>query len=384
MLAAGTAAQASFSALTIGLPVLAPALREAYRLDLSQIGIVLASEWVGALATLLLWGIAADRVGERAVLAAGLAGCALFLAAAAYAPGFLSLVALLALAGAAGASVTSASGRAVMRWFRPSERGFALGVRQTAIPLGGLIAALVLPLLGLEAAFLFLAATCGTGAVVGSVLIRDPGLPAPATARRDGALTNRRLWRLCAASGLYLVAQVALIGFAVLFLHDERGFSKGRAAAVLAVVQVLAALLRVAVGRWSDALRARVVPLRRVGLAIVVTLALATVLLDAPAPLLVPALVAAGSLSMAWNGLSFTAAAELAGSWRSGAAIGFQQSVLSVAGVAASVAFAAAVSATSWHAAYALAALAPLGGWALLRPLAEVPTHHPPPSRGGR
>ena len=40
---------------------------------------------------------------------------------------------------------------------------------------------------------------------------------------------------------------------------------------------------------------------------------------------------------MAWNGLSFTAAAELAGAARSGAAIGFQQSVLSGLGVLAPI-----------------------------------------------
>ena len=37
---------------------------------------------------------------------------------------------------------------------------------------------------------------------------------------------------------------------------------------------------------------------------------------------------------MSWNGLSFTAAAELAGGTRSGAAIGFQQSVLAGVGAA--------------------------------------------------
>ncbi len=72
---------------------------------------------------------------------------------------------------------------------------------------------------------------------------------------------------------------------------------------------------------------------------------------------------------MAWNGLSFTAAAELAGARRSGAAIGFQQSVLSAIGVAAPVLFAVSISSLSWTAAFALAALFPLLGWLALRPL---------------
>ena len=72
---------------------------------------------------------------------------------------------------------------------------------------------------------------------------------------------------------------------------------------------------------------------------------------------------------MAWNGLSFTAAAELAGRARAGAAIGFQQTALGVAGLAVPFAFAAIVSASSWHVAYAAAAAAPLVGAWVLGPL---------------
>ena len=69
VLAAGTLSQTSFSALAIGLPVLVPTLREEYDLTLGQIGVVLGAEWIGALVTMLPWGIAADRFGERVVLA---------------------------------------------------------------------------------------------------------------------------------------------------------------------------------------------------------------------------------------------------------------------------------------------------------------------------
>src|SRR5204862_5366651 len=107
------------------------------------------------------------------VLSSGLACCAAALAGAAYAPGFASLFALLGLAGAAGASVNAASGRAVMIWFPASERGLALGVRQTAIPLGGLVAALVLPAVSLRAAFVMLAALLLGGALFGVAVIRE-------------------------------------------------------------------------------------------------------------------------------------------------------------------------------------------------------------------
>ena len=41
-------------------------------------------------------------------------------------------------------------------------------------------------------------------------------------------LRDRRLVLLCLGSSLYLVAQIAITGFVVLFLHDQRGFSPGR------------------------------------------------------------------------------------------------------------------------------------------------------------
>jgi MFS family permease len=355
----------------IGLPVLAPALRDAHELSLFRVGLVLDSVWIGSLLTLLPWGLLADRVGERLVLGGGLGACGAALAGAGWAGGFWSLVLVLALAGAAGAAVNAASGRAVMQWFPAAERGFALGVRQTAIPLGGLVSALVLPTLGLRAAFLFLAALCFAGAVFGLAAIREHEAADDVLEPRGLGVTlrDRRLWLLCGGSSFYLVAQLAVTGFLVLFLHDERGFSAGAAAGVLAAVQVVAAALRIGGGRWSDVVGSRLVPLRIVGVASSVTLAVAVALLGAPSALLVPAFVVAGGFSMAWNGLSFTAAAEIAGRSRSGAALGMQQSALAAAGAVVPPAFAAVVGATSWRLAFALAAAFPLVGVQLLRPL---------------
>jgi sugar phosphate permease len=373
VLAAGTAAQTSFSAVIVGLPVLAPSLRDAHSLSLVQVGVVLDALWIGTLLTLLPWGLLADRVGERIVLATGLVLCAVALVGAGYAGGFGPLIVLIGLAGAAGASVNAASGRAVMQWFPASERGFALGVRQTAIPLGGLVSALVLPALALRSSFVFLAALCVLGALFGFAVIRERAGHAEDDVlepRGLGAtLRDHRLWLLCGASSLYLVAQLAITGFLVLFLHDERGLTEAAAAGVLAGVQVVAAALRIGGGRGSDRLGSRVRPLRLVGLASAGTLAVAAVLLAAPLPLLVAAFVVAGGLSMAWNGLSFTAAAEIAGRSRAGAALGMQQSALAAAGAVVPPAFAAVVAASSWRLGFGVAAAFPLVGVALLRPL---------------
>jgi sugar phosphate permease len=374
ILALGTAAQASYSAVFLGLPVLAPALRADYDLSLTEVGLVLASANAGAVLTLLPWGLLADRVGERAVLSAGLALAAITLAGAALAPGVLLLAVTLTAAGAAGASVSAASGRAVMSWFAPTERGFALGIRQTAVPLGGASAALVLPPVaaagGVRAGLLVLAGACAVAAALGAAGLREAP-PEEGEPLRDlgHPLRDPRIWRLSFGSSLLLCAQMSVLAFTVLFLHEDRGLSTSAAAGVLAGMQVVGAVLRVVSGRWSDRVGARIRPLLRLSFALAASLAASAALTSAPLPLLVPALVAAGALSLSWNGLSFTAAAELAGRARSGAALGFQQTALTAAAAATPPVFASVVDASSWGIGFGLAALLPLAGASVLRQL---------------
>ena len=384
MLAAGTAASTAFSAVLLGLPVLAPTLREEFDLTLTEVGIVLSSVWVGPIFTLLPWGIAADRFGERRALTVGLALMGLLVGAAAVADDFLVLVLLLGLASAAGSSVNSATGRAVMHWFGAEERGLALGLRQASLPLGGALAAITLPPIvgasSLDGALFFLAGLCVAAAVSSALVIRDRAREAPEEDDDPWTIRDRRLWVLSAGSSLFLIAQIALTGFLVLFLHDARGLSTGKAAAVLAAAQVAAVGLRISVGRWSDVVRARVRPLRLVGLAIFASLLLTAALVSVRLAILIPMLVAATALSMTWNGLSYTAAAELAGSTRSGAAIGVQQMVLSIVGFVAAPVFAALVDESSWRIGFAVFAAGPLAGWWLLGQLAAEDR----PDRGQR
>ena len=366
-------AQAAFSAILLGLPAIAPAIRHGYDLTLTEVGVVLAALNFGSLATLLVWGIVADRVGERAVIALGQTGTAAALVWAAYTSTFGGLVLALSVAGALGAGVNAASGRAVMAWFGAEERGLALGIRQMAVPLGGAVAAGALPALeshiSLHAAFDGLAAACLLAAIVGLVLIRaEPAEDHSVFAR---PLRDPRVWRICIASTFYVTTQLSLLGFFVLFLHDRRGVSTSVAAAALAGTQVLGGIARVAVGRWSDRIRMRIVPLRLVALWLAASVAVTAAVVDASPWIVVPALVVAGTFALAWNGLSFTAAAEAAGRARSGAAIGLQQTFLSAGAIVAPIGFAAVVHHNSWRLAFVLAAVSPLVGYALLSPLAE-------------
>ena len=86
----------------------------------------------------------ADKVGERVVLVGGGLATGVFLAAAMASP-FPLLVALMVMAGLASAGATPAGGRLVLLAFPRNRRGLALGIRQTGVPIGGVVSAVLLP-----------------------------------------------------------------------------------------------------------------------------------------------------------------------------------------------------------------------------------------------
>ena len=372
ILGAGTLAQSSFSAVNIGLPALAPVLRAYYHLSLGQVGIVLGATSFGMIPTLLPWGLLADRIGERAVIGLGLGAAGVAMIAITQTTSYGALVILLVLFGAFGSSINAASGRAVMGWFHVEQRGLALGIRQAAVPIGGALAAVGLPWLASsgdpEPAFLALGVATLLGAGVGVVLMREaPARSVPELSDVARPFHDLRNWLLAVGSGLFVVAQLALTNYPVLFLHQHRGLSTHSAAYVLAAMNVFGIGARIASGRWSDRVRSRVGPLRTLGLLIAAGTAAVALLVDAPLAVLVPVLVVAGVLSLSWNGVAFTAAAEMAGTSRSGAALGFQQTLLGVIAAIFTPAFAAFVAATSWRVAFAAAAIFPVLGLLALR-----------------
>lgn len=370
VLGVGFLAQAAVAASLFAFAVLSPALAEQFDVGLGALGVAIAASSGGMTLTLLGWGLLTDRVGERTVISIGLSVAALLLAAASTVDSFWLLVALVTLAGMSAAAVNAATGRAVMSWFPANERGLALGIRQTAVPVGGGLGAVALPALeasfGLGAAFLALAVTSGVAALAALLWLREaPGFPDETLAGHvTSPLRDRRLWQLAAGSTLLVSVQIALTGFVVLYLHEERGFSPGAAGAVLAAINVAGAVLRIGLGRLSDRIGSRLRPLRTLSLGLAGSTAAAAFLTEAPDSVLVLALVAAGSLSVGWNGLSFTATAELAGRERSGAALGFQQTALGLGCMVAPLSFATLVEATSWPVGFALLSVLPLGAFA--------------------
>ncbi|HWI22812.1 MAG TPA: MFS transporter [Baekduia sp.] len=375
ILALGAFAAAAFSCFRMGLPSLGPELRDVYDLSLAQVGMIFTAVSIGVAIGLVPWGIVTDRVGERPVLSGGLALFSILMASTAFVSGFAMLLGGLFLCGLAGASATGASGRAVMGWFAVTERGTALGIRQMAIPIGGAVGSLSLPLLagagGIKAAFLMLAGLSMTSAICSGLWIRDPAMRPVTTGDLEQPMRDARQWRLAIASGMLAVPQAAALAFFVLFLHDERGLSVGAAAACLATIQLLGATGRIVTGRRSDHQGVRIPLLRRVSAGIAVLFCVSAALTAAPGVVLYPVLVTTGVIALSWNALAFTAAAEISGVSRAGTAMSLQGTIISIGSFTAPVAFGVFVGLTSYPLGFAVVAVFPALAVVLLRTLQE-------------
>jgi sugar phosphate permease len=180
-----------------------------------------------------------------------------------------------------------------------------------------------------------------------------------------------RIWRLSAASSLMIIGQVGVTSLLVLYLYDERGWSAAAAAVALGTTQLGAAVARAAAGRWSDLRGERIEPFRRLATTAGLLLLAATALSPAPAAVAVPVLIAGGIAAMSWNGLSFTAAAEISGRRQAGTAMGIQNTAMRLVAAGVPVALGALASEVSWAMAFAVMGVTPLLARALLEPLVE-------------
>jgi sugar phosphate permease len=375
VLAAGTVALTAGSAFQYGLAYLIPALR-ASGLSLAQAGVIVACPTAGLLLTLVAWGAAADRWGERRILAAGLGVAGMVLLAATQARSTAALGACLVVAGAAGASVYAASGRLILGWFAARERGMAMGIRQSAQPLGVAVAALALPSLaarGLAAAFVFLGGFCLLAAAIVVAVVRDPARDGEqAQAQRGSPYRTGVLWRIHAASALLVVPQFTVSTFALVFLVEARGWRAPAAGALLAVAAAGGAASRLGAGHWSDRLGRRMRPMRILALGTTAALlALALAAIAAPA-LAVPILLAAAVLVVSTNGLAFTAVAELAGPAWAGRALGIQNTGQNAVAALTPPLVAVLIGAAGYPAAFAVAGVLPLAAAALVPLAAEL------------
>lgn len=368
MLAVALTATLCATVFINGVAFLIPALNDVRGINLAEAALLSSMPSFGMVVTLLGWGYVLDLVGERIVLTAGLALTAAAAFAAAWVPESMPAEgAALFAGGMAAASANTASGRLVTGWFPAEQRGLAMGIRQTAQPLGIALGALVLPELGersISVALLFPATVCAVAALLCAVGVRDPSRPARSAAdETEVANPYRRtavLWRIHLASALLMIPQTVVLTFMLVWLIKSHGFSIASAGVLVSVSQLLGALGRIAVGRWSDHLGSRMRPIRIVAVVAALVMILLAVTDHLHWAMAVTLMVVAAVVTVLDNGLAFTAIPEVAGRFWSGRAMGAHNTSQRLTAAVGPPVFGELIDVTGYPLAFAVCGLFPL------------------------
>lgn len=121
----------------MGLPAIAPFIRQDLGLSLTQAGSFISAYYVGPILLSLPAGWLADRWGILRTMVAGEALITLGLVAAGQAGSFPVLIALMILAGVGYGLLNPTSTKAVIAWFPLTQRATAVGRKWRRPPCSG-------------------------------------------------------------------------------------------------------------------------------------------------------------------------------------------------------------------------------------------------------
>lgn len=295
----------------VGASVNAPLIRVGLHLSEVGVGAIASAVYLGAMSTARLGGRLTDRIGPGHVIVGGMLTMVLGSALSAVAPSAALLYIGVAVAGlgyglANPATTVLANPRSARR------RGLVMSVKQSGVPLGGVVAGVILPMIGSAVgwrwAFLASVAAC----LALGLLVQLLGSYRPSNAEALDATSPASIrLRLPVAYGYgFLMAgvQVSIFAFTAVFLVESRHWTANGAGLGVSLLLLGGLIGRPLWGWLSD-----LFPLQRLrflqGAAItgsITLLALALV----PDPALGIALVAVGLCSVGWNGVYVAAVAE--------------------------------------------------------------------------
>ncbi|MDH3730529.1 MAG: MFS transporter [Acidimicrobiia bacterium] len=264
ILVAAVIAQSSSAFVLLGIGALTAFFRDSYDLNGLRTGLIVTAIALGPLFGLIPVGRFLDHHSEGPIISGGALLMAAAAAGAAFVESYPLLLLVLFLGGTGYAAAQPGGAKVVSIWFPDEERGLAMGIRQTGLPLGGALAAAILPALadgsGLRVALLTAAAVAAVGGVLFYFVDRHPPVPPDRTGYRFRSEVRRALGqpeiRRVGWVGLAMVSsQFSMISYLILYLHDDVGMAVTTGAWVLFTTQMGGVVGRVVLAAWSDRVR---------------------------------------------------------------------------------------------------------------------------------
>lgn len=322
--------QAVASFLSRVAPTIAPTLTQEIGLAPSTIGYLSAAGTFGSIAFLLAGSPLIRRLGSIRTLQIGTAmaaaGAVLFLM-----PNALAAVLAVFFIGL-GYGPSPAAGSDILQRYAPAgRRSLVFSIKQAGVPLGGVLAGVLLPPVVTAYGLAGVVACCAVIGVV-AVLVVEP-LRAAVDAGRDrrqrvdleslfgfsnliapfrAVAASRAQSHLALAGACFAICQGCWFAFLVTFLVVELGYGLAAAGALFAVMQATGVLGRIVLGWVTDKVGSARIVLTAAGVA---SAACSTALALAGAGWPVEALIAltavAGVAVSSWNGVQLAEVARL-------------------------------------------------------------------------
>ena len=300
----------------VTVPVLAPEIAASLDIDAAAIGLYQSTAFVGAAFLTLMSGSLVLRHGgvrvNQVSVVLSAAGVGLAIA------GSVPLVALGAvLAGMGYGLATPGASHVLARVTPPDRRGLVFSVKQSAVPLGGLVAGVLFPPIAERFGWVWaIALACAM--VVSAAIVIQP-LRARLDDDRDLAhrvridapgqsirliLMTPRLRPIALVAFSYGAMQLCLFAFFVTYLVEHVGLDLVTAGLLFAVMQGAGFVARVGWGWVSDRWMSARPLLAALGAGTIASTVAATAFSDAwPLAGLAAASVALGATGVGWNGI---------------------------------------------------------------------------------
>jgi MFS family permease len=236
----------------------APVLQHELGVAPSEFGWAVACYHAAQMISALPAGWLVDRFGIRRVLMGSHVILACGMAAIAQAHGVGSLVIGLVLCGFGYALINPATARGALAWFSPRHRATAMGAKQTGVPIGAVVMAMTVTVVGDEwrmlalvlitvlllTTLIFLKLSDQSTSTVPSAMLRD----------LRQLLKHRPLGLINAGTCFYTMALSALLTYFVTFVYEAAQVSAATAGLFLALVQSTSAVGRIVWGIAADRL----------------------------------------------------------------------------------------------------------------------------------
>jgi len=333
--------------MTIG--TLSPFIQPEFQLSTTQIGLLCSAVTIGSLASNIPAGMLSDAFGAKWIMVFGLMliGCAEFVIC--FSDSYLWIFVFLIIVGIGVGCNQTPGSKAIIIWFSLKGRATAMGIKQTGVTIGGVVASFLLPFIALYCgSWRYSFKLAGVVTLLCAVIVlffykeppRQPGGSSGggiSWKNNFKTLFKERDFILIGLTGILLMLiQFSFLAHFVLYATKVLSLPVKKAGAILGVAFFAGAVGRVAWSVASDYLfgTGRRIVLTIIGAAgAVVTVAF--IFLSGESPLWAIYAFAAlfGFTGLAWNAVYLTRVGEFPGRALAGVATGINFVVVNIGAI---------------------------------------------------